>query len=226
MPKRKKPTGRSGFYRVTGAGEGASVDNPQPDEKAEIEGNVVDMFLRSHTYFTGEPFFLSNPRQNKENDFDFTVTSPRGDADLELMEVAPLSDFGGSYEGAPAIHTAGDLAAVISRGIFKKSKRYKPKRELFLLLYLTHWSLAPGQATIQLLRYRLNKQRHVFSAVFYFAPLDGEVGVVEWLFPVPPGMLLNFKPEDYEKALVMNFDYRNWQIKRGDGPTPESQPEG
>jgi hypothetical protein len=216
VSKRKKPTGRSGFYRVTGGGEATPIELSHSDEKAEIERKVVDMLLRSHTYHTGEPFLLSNPRQNKEDDFDFTVTSPRGDADLELMEVAPLSAFGGSYENVPPTHKAGDLAAAISKEIFKKSKRYKPKRELFLLLYLTHWSLALGKATIQLLRYKLKKQRHVFGAVFYFAPLDDEVGVIEWLYPVPPGFLFNFKPADHENAVTLNFDHHKWQVSRGD----------
>jgi hypothetical protein len=100
-----------------------------PTTKAQIEKTIVDIFLRSHTYFTGEPFFLSNPRQNGENDFDFTVTSQRGDAFLELMEIAPLAQYGGSYEKVSPGYRAGELATAISKKIFKKSGRYKPKRE-------------------------------------------------------------------------------------------------
>ena len=180
------------------------------------------MFVRSCSQ-NAKPLF-GNPRPNEENDFDFTVSTARGDAYLELMEVAPLAAFGGSYEDAAAIHKAGELASSISKEIFRKSKRYRSKRELFLLLYITHWSFALGQATIQLLRYKLKKQRHVFSAVFYLAPLDGEVGVIEWLYPVPPSFLFNFKPEEHENAFTLNLDYQKWQITRGDGSSAQSPP--
>ena len=220
MPDRKKPTGSSGFFRVTGSGEAAPVEQPHSDNKAEIERAIVDIFLRSHTYFTGEPFFLSNPRQNKEDDFDFTVTSPLGDAFLELMEIAPLSESGGSYEKASSGYKAGELATAIINQIFKKSRRYRPKRELFLLLYLTHWTFALGTSAIQLLRYKLAKRRHVFNAIFYIAPLDDKVGALHWLYPVPPEYLLNFKPEEHENDYTLNLDYRNWQIGRGNFPPP------
>jgi hypothetical protein len=224
MRRRKKPIGRSGYFRVTASGEAAPVEQLRPDEKAEIEKHIVDIFLRSHTYFTGEPFFLSNPRQNAEDDFDFTVTSPAGDAFLELMEIAPLSKSGSGYEAAPPGYRAGDLATAITDRIFKKSKRYKkPKRELFLLLYLTHWAFALGTATIQLIRYKLSKRRHVFNAVFYLAPLDNEVGVLHWLYPVPPDFLFNFRPEDHENAFTLNLDYQKWQVDRVSSSPPQSR---
>jgi hypothetical protein len=219
MPE--KPTGRSGFFRIYASGEATPVENSRPTNKAEIEQAIVDMFLRSHTYFTGEPFFLNNPRQNAENDYDFTVTSPKGDASLELIEIAPLAEVKGDYEKVSAGHRAGDLAKAVGDAIFKKSNRYQPKRELFLLVYRTHWSFSLGFAAIQLLRYRLSREQHVFSAVFYLNPIDGTVGELHWLYPVPPDLLANFRPEDAENAYSLNFDYRKFQV-RTDGPLPNS----
>jgi hypothetical protein len=132
------------------------------------------------------------------------------------MEVAPLAKCEGSYEKAASGYRAGELAAAISKDIFKKSRHYKkPKRELFLLLYLTYWAFAFGQATIQLLRYKLRKHRHVFNAVFYLAPIDDTVGVLHWLYPVPPEFLFNFKPEEHENAFTLNFDYQKFQVTHG-----------
>jgi hypothetical protein len=128
MSKSKKPVGRLGYFRVSASGEARPVELAHHEDKAQIEKEIVDIFLRSHTYWTGEPFFLSNARQNAENDFDFTVTSPLGDAFLELMEVAPLAKCEGSYEKAVPGYKAGELAATISKDIFKKSRHdKKPK---------------------------------------------------------------------------------------------------
>jgi maltose-binding protein MalE len=79
----------------------------------------------------------------------------------------------------------------------------------------------PG-VRIQLLRYKLAKRRHVFDAVFYLAPLDDTVGQLVWLYPVPPGLLFNFKPEEHENAYTLNLDYRKFQIARGDTHLPPS----
>jgi hypothetical protein len=168
------------------------------------------------------PRHVARKRQNAENDFDFTVTSPLGDAFLELMEVAPLAKCEGSYEKAVPGYKAGELAATISKDIFKKSRHYKkPKCELFLLLYLTHWAFAFGQATIQLLRYKLKNHRHAFAAVFYLAPIDNTVGLLHWLYPVPPVYLFNFRPEEHENAYTLNLDYQKFQVIRANDSKPK-----
>jgi len=213
MSKGKKPVGNVGFFRLTGDGKGVPIDQSLPEQKGAIELRMVEMFLRSHP--PNSKAIFSNPRQNKESDFDFTVSTDHGDAFLELMEIAPLDGSGGSFDNVPASHNAQALAAAITKNILKKSRRYRVKRDLFLLIYLTHWAFALGRATIQFLRYNLRKQKHVFRAVFYLAPLDDETGYFEWLFPVPPRYLLNFRPEEHKEAVVTNFDYRKWQIARG-----------
>jgi hypothetical protein len=55
--------------------------------------------------------------------------------------------------------------------------------------------------------------------VFYLAPIDNTVGVLHWLYPVPPEFLFNFKPEEHENAFTLNFDYQKFQVTRG-GASP------
>lgn len=87
-----------------------------------------------------------------------------------------------------------------------------PKRKLFLLIYGTHWAFSLGISTIQLLRYRLSREQHVFSAVFYLKPIDATFGEIHVLYPVPPKYLVNFKPEEHEKLYSLGFDYQKFQI--------------
>ena len=120
-----KPTGVSGFFRAEtdaqGQLSGRFVQTPYSAEKSEVEAQMVVAFIASMNkllVLSNESFFLSNPRQNKEDDFDFTVDSPTGPAYLELIEIAPLQ---GPYASSPHNYRPYDLAQAILNGIKSKS---------------------------------------------------------------------------------------------------------
>jgi hypothetical protein len=213
--------GKSGYFRITGDGKEQAIDHSVPEEKEAIELWMAENFVRSYPS-DGKPIF-SNPRQNKESDFDFTVPTDCGDAFLELMEIAPLEAFGGSFENVPPAHNAKKLADAIIKGILKKSRRYRVKQDLFLLLYPTHQGFALGMATIQFARFSLKKQKHCFRAVSYLEPLDDKQGCIYPLFPVSSACLHNFRPDEHKEATVVNLDHRKWQFARGSDIAPPDQ---
>lgn len=149
-----KPSGTSGFFQVQvneqGNISGAFVQTPYPTEKAEIESQIIGSFISSmnkNLAVSGEEFFLSNPKQNQENNIDFTVKSPNGLAHLELIEIAPLK---GPYATAPSSYKPYEFAKAILAGIKKKSDHHAGTQwqDIFLLLYVTHWSFIPSSSTL------------------------------------------------------------------------------
>jgi hypothetical protein len=149
-----KPSGTSGFFQVRaneqGDISGAFVPTPYSTEKAEIERQMVVSFISSmnkNLATSCEEFFLSNPKQNQENNIDFTVDSPNGLAYLELMEIAPLK---GPYTTAPSSYKPYEFAKAVLAGIKQKSDHYAGTqgRDIFLLLYITHWSFIPSSSTL------------------------------------------------------------------------------
>jgi len=214
----KKPTGTNGAFRIQinpdGTVSGSFMPITLPNSKAEVEQTIVNRFLASmntHLKQAGERFFLSNPRINDENDFDFTVDSPRGIAFLELMEIAPLS---GPYDKAPAQYNVYNFSKTIYQGITRKSKSYAQNmaNDLFLLIYPTHWAFTPSRSAINCLRYWCASTSLAFRAVFYYQPLDEQEGAPHWIFPVPPELLNNFNPEQVRDNVFINLDPRNWDI--------------
>lgn len=215
-----KPTGHKGAFHVQigtgGQAVGAFEQIPFSKEKATVESEMVRAFFSSmnnRLSKTGEKFFLSDPKSNEENDFDFTVASPRGPAYLELMEIAPLQ---GPYEKAPASYKPYEFAKPIFEGILEKSRRYPADmgRDLFLLLYVTHWTFALSDTVVACLRYWLLKQPTVFRAIFSYQPLDRQAGIPHWLFPVPSELIGLFDPEDIRENVCFNVDLRNAELKR------------
>ena len=211
-----KPTGVRGYYRVqtdeTGNVCGSFRQIPFSGEKADVEKHIVANFLTSVSKKLpdGEGDFLFwNPRQNKEDDFDFTVDSPRGPAYLELMEARP---FAGRYEHAPVSYKPYDYAATIYDDIKRKSERY-PKnmaKDLFLLVYVTHWTFELSDLTALCLSYWIRNEPHAFRAILSFEPYDVDEGEPGFIYPYPPEVLDKFDPE-----CVRDTEYFLPDIRKG-----------
>lgn len=213
-----KPTGTLGHFTVQngpdGKVTGSFVTINLPKSKIEIERLTVDRFLSSmnlHLAQSGERFFLSNPVANEENDFDFTVQSTNGKAFLELMEIAPLH---GPYDEAPNLLNIYDFSQVIFEGILHKSQRYPNNMtsDLFLLVYVTHWTFTLSDEVISCLRYWCARTNLVFRAVFSFQSFNDDSGTPNWIFPVPPDLLADFDPEKVQKTTVLNLDPRKFEV--------------
>ncbi|MSU69584.1 MAG: hypothetical protein EXS39_02170 [Opitutaceae bacterium] len=70
--------------------------------KLAVEMQMAQRFIDSMTKALaafGEEFMMRSPETNVESGLDLTVMTPRGLADLELMEVAVLI---GPYKTAPS----------------------------------------------------------------------------------------------------------------------------
>lgn len=213
-----KPTGTSGLFRTTvdqsGTVSGAFEKIAFPESKDDVEDLFASRFIQSmnkHLATAGEKFILADPIRNVENDFDFTVTTSGGPAYLELLEAAPLT---GKYENAPASYKPYDYAQSVLAEIQKKSAKY-PKtgvRDIFLLVYVTHWTFVLSETTVACLRYWLSRQPTVFRAVFSFSLFNAEEGTPRWLSPVPPELIGDFNPEIVKENVCLNLDPRKFEV--------------
>jgi hypothetical protein len=214
----EKPTGIHGPFRVgldqDGTVSGSFMPIAFPKTKGEIEARMVDRFLQSvNNQLTkvGERFLLSEPNQNDENNLDFAVKSPAGEALLELMEIRPSKS---PYESAPPRVNVYDFARAIFDGIMEKAKRYGPSRktERYLLLYVTHWTFILSPTAIACLRSWCARADHGFRAIFLFLPHDETQGEPSWVFPFPPHLLGDFDPETIRHKVCLNLDPRKLEV--------------
>lgn len=221
-----KPVGRTGYFQAQVVEGGSVLGSYQrlefPAEKAEVEsliaGWFVDSMARASISAGDEPLF-SGLKANPENDFDFTVATKRGPAYLELQEAAPLT---GPYESAQASYKPYEYAKYILSKIQEKSVKY-PKDgvlDLFLLIYVTHWSFVFSETTIACLRVWLQQEVTVFRAVFAFTPHGSGEGEPRWLYPVPPELREGFDPESVRGNVCLNLDSANTQIIQQRVPNP------
>jgi hypothetical protein len=221
-----KPTGTLGPIQISSNSDGsisASFSKiPFPTQKAEVERIIVDRFFASvnkQVCPTGDRLVFSEAKQNEENDFDFNFRTPKGPAYLELMEIAPLK---GPYDSVPTSYKSYDFARTVFDRLFEKSSHYTKEagKDLYLLLYVTHWAFALTPPAMACVRYWCARPALVFGAVFYFRPLGDEQGVADFLFPVPAEALGNFDPEFIRGADSILFDPRKGTVG-GDGITWE-----
>ena len=207
-----KPVGRTGYFRAQVMEDGSVQGSYQriefPTEKAEVESLIAGWFVDSMeraSISAGDAPLFFDLKPNPENDFDFTVATSRGPAYLELQEVAPLA---GPYERAPASYKPYEYAKYILSKIREKSVKY-PKngvRDLFLLIYVTHWSFVFSATTIACLRVWLQQETTVFRAIFAFTPHGSGEGDPRWLYPVPPELREGFDPESVRDNVCLNLD--------------------
>jgi hypothetical protein len=155
----------------------------------------------------GEYFFISNPQKNELDDFDFSVTTPKGKAHLELMEIAPLELHRGGHESAPNSYDRYELAEFIHSKIVKKSEKYPANLsgELFLLLYITNYKFVLSVTTLHILRYFCHKSPLKLDVIFLYTPLDEIEGHVNWVHPMEESDFEGFDPEQY-RGVVLNLD--------------------
>lgn len=217
--KPRKPTGISGSTKVDFSLEEVVIE-PQPLQfpsmKEEIEELMVQGFLNVGLK---ESLILEpiNYRQNKQDDFDFTLETIEGKKALELMEIAPLEHLRGQYNQAPEQYKPYDFAGYILQKIMKKSNRYTTSTEngLWLLVYATDWRFMLSNTVIELLQFWTVKNSHSFERMYYYHPLAIKDGLVYTIFPTPNYYWNNFNPEDYRDNVTYNFSpLEGWIISR------------
>ena len=220
----KKPVGRNGPFRAQVMEDGnvrGSYERIEfPASKPEVEELIADWFLSSMARAAeavGDAPLFCDLQPNAENDFDFTVSTAHGPAYLELQEAAPLN---GPYESAPAKYKPYEYAQYILSKIREKSDKY-PKtgvRDVFLLIYVTHWAFVLSPTTVACLRVWLHQQSTAFRAIFTFSPLAWGEGEPRWLYPVPPELREGFDPETVRDNVCLNLDSANFEVVRVSEP--------
>lgn len=221
----KKPTGKMGPYRVT-VGEkgkvGGSFEKVSfPTEKDDIESYIVSCFIGSAEKALGQHFFLSNPRKNELDDFDFSVTTPKGEGYLELMEVAPLELHEGGHDAAPNVYNRYEMAQSIHSKVVEKSEKYPRdlSLELFLLLYVTNYKFRLTNTTMKILAYFCHNSSLRFDVILLYTPLDEVEGDVAWIYPMEEADFEGFDPERY-RGVVLSFDSESFEVKTPKKPSP------
>ena len=229
----KKPTGTLGPNKVTVQPDGIIAHSFEkiafPKEKNAVEEVIVSNFISSMNDLMSQSrmkWFMSEPIQNSENDFDFTITLPNGSkAWLELMEIAPLELFGG-YDKVPGKYKPYDLAKIITSMIMKKAVRYSGSigKELHLLTYITHWAFTPSESLINLLRVFIAQERHPFAGVYLYSPLELGVGTGKVLALGDANLHAGFNPEEYKDNTVINLDPTKFQLVQGSVDSSPAKP--
>lgn len=203
MGKRRKPTGRQrkptgalGPIRV-GAAREQSRFQPIgfPTSKLEIERYVLNLLLSSKPELRTDLYRLvGDPSQNPESHFDFSLPTSAGEEYLDLMEVAPLQRFRGSYANAPGAYKDGDFADAVWAQIESKSKKYgtSATRRVHLLLYTTDWRFLVEDNVLDLIAFRASKGGHAFASIVYVVPMDERTGDVVVVYPRTPSSFADF----------------------------------
>lgn len=206
----RKPTGKIGpiiFNLEDKTAEFQPIDFPKG--KAEVEEFIFRFFIKGIGEVGKEFYkFVSDPTQNKENHFDFTLHTESGDEFLDLMEVAPLEKVSGSFEDVTFEYNHGEMADWIWGKIISKSKKYGNSKSvpLHLLIYSTDWGFRLSKGVINLLAFWANAREHCFRTIVYFAPDDPTHGEAKIIFPVSPKIFAKFKESETRnrKSIIGN----------------------
>lgn len=209
----RKPTGTIGPLQVSAAGaEFLQVEFPRTKE--EVEHFILEAFIRDSGSL---PLRISEWKQNRQNDFDFSIGTTEGPKFLELMEIAPLENLRGSYDKAPSSYKPYDFAEYILAKINGKSERYRgaASSNICLLMYVTDWAFTLSQTVIALLQYWSAHQSHSFQYIFCYSPIDAESGIAHLIYPTPKDFWKNFSPDAYRENVVHNFSPLKWEVMSG-----------
>ncbi|CDX39182.1 hypothetical protein MPLA_290063 [Mesorhizobium sp. ORS 3359] len=124
--------------------------------------------------------------QNDENDIDFTVKTSQGQKRMELSEVAPLKEHGGTFAKAPRSISTKEKAEAVVELVGKKSLRQGDVNR-FLVLYATEQGFKVDVPTVERLRRHFQKTPPKFERVF-FAGIHANLttSFVSELFPGTP----------------------------------------
>ena len=165
----KKPRGKMGHLQLGSAKDPDSVEFVPielPRSKPEIEQWILAAALSAAGKAMLKPYDLTGePVQNPEQDFDFTLPTPRGAEFLDLVELAPLQALAGRYDNARSAYRIGDIAEQAYRHIRAKSDHYRAVNSsctMHLLAYTTDWRLRLPEPAQNLIRSWLSTEPHGF----------------------------------------------------------------
>ena len=123
--------------------------------------------------------------QNDEDDLDFTINTGRGERKLELVEFAPLADYGRSFSTLPLqVDQATKAASLV--GLIQKKSLHQGGPDTMLLVYVTEEAFRLDPITIEIARRSLGKDPPKFERVYYVSPHDASTGSADEIYPGKP----------------------------------------
>jgi len=127
-----------------------------------------------------------------------------------MREIQP----GIPYDKAETRFFSYEFARMLRAAVHAKAEHYAhPGRELFLLLYSTHYAFRLNETALMCLRCWLAADKPLFNAVFCYDPLDATEGVGRWVYPVPAELMGDFDPEAVRGHWCINLDPRKGVIE-------------
>jgi len=207
MTPRKKPVGRCGPMKMSPAGPVREF-LPFPADKAERERMIANLFVLNRAIPKRDDQFgpFANPRQNGENDLDFTIDTNDGAKLLELAEFAPLAALKTSYEKAPRQLSVRNGARLFFELIMKKSEHQGGANRL-LLIYKTHDAFFVSPPVQELVLRWLRKSNPRFDGIYYLSPHDSISATVFVIYPRnQPSMFVRMSDEELENSSLTLVD--------------------
>ena len=207
--KHKKPTGEMGGVRF-GRSSGY-VPIEFPTEKEDIERLMLRLTLSDDSIRDDHYGLTGDPRQNPEDDFDFTLPTSTGDHYLDLTEVAPLD---GPHKDSPNKHVNGEMSDWIWGVIAGKTSKYGSgsSRPIHLLLYPTHFSLRVTSSVLDLVGYQAATEDHSFESIVYTSPDDATSAESVVVFPRAANAFDGFNVEKVRQGWVVIADMSQFEF--------------
>ena len=180
-PMTKKPKGWNSVIELSSGKAFSPI--VLPEAKSEREKLIANWFcasLKSH----GTPELqILQVTQNREDDFDFQITTPEGHKTLELTEFAPFSAQGG-FSNATDQLNVGATADALTNMIMRKADHYPHKPVgLVLLVYVTHYAFQPLEDVYRLVEDRVGRLEPFFERIFFMIPNSAHASELRNLYP-------------------------------------------
>jgi hypothetical protein len=201
MGEHKKPQGRKGPIRISGAGPRLTVI-AFPDEKRARELMIAQMFVRA----ANRSIMLESPEQpryppfsdlvpNEENDLDFVITTSRDVKRMDVAEFAPLDKHGPEFKDAPRQLDQTTKSDLLLELVRRKSAHQGGSNRV-LVIYVTEQGFWVDPVTMEITRRALDRERPRFERVYFISPHDSTTGTVSEIFPGKPHHVFGKLKED------------------------------
>lgn len=204
--EKSKPKGESGPIAIGANGSHWDIAK-LPNGKAERERHVADVIANASSHaVSGEsdPSWMpiEIAAQNSEADLDFTINTAAGKKLMELVEFAPISEFGRSFSDAPmSVEPKAKAKLALDRVNAKSAKQGGPDR--VLVIHASEHAFQLDIFTIEIMRRALNRDPPGFDRV-YFVSVDNLLqGPLSEIYPAAPfGRVGEMSDDELEKCNV------------------------
>lgn len=183
---------------------GKFVSDELGHSKEDIEKTVMEAFAAA---MREQGATILDIKQNPENDFDFSISTPGGQVMMELTEVVPPVLAGESpYNASQRWMTMGEMADLIVAAVRKKAMHYRGDQRvpIHLLVYPTHFSVSAPHEAIAIARIALQQAPPLpLENVFWVEP--GRVTADKKLRVLYPADISKYPLEMLERVRGQKF---------------------